>query len=139
MTLQVIGAGFGRTGTDSMREALDLLGFGPCHHMREVNASEEQAQQWQALAQGSPIDWEALFQGYNSCVDWPAAHYWRELSEHILTDITEWRCSHPKATFRDIEDEVHARISRLEAQLIQDTAQQSTSRSWSGASRSSDH
>jgi len=42
MTLKVIGAGFGRTGTDSMREALTILGFGPCHHMFEVNAHEEQ-------------------------------------------------------------------------------------------------
>ncbi len=67
-------------------------------------------------------------------MDQASEEHWRELSEQILTDITEWRRSHPKATFREIEDEVHVRISRLEAQLIQDTAQQSTSRSWSGAS-----
>src|SRR5215469_18218978 len=60
---------------------------------------------------------------------------WRDLSEHMLTEITEWRRSHPKATLREIEDEVHRRMSRLEAQLIQDTAQQSQSRVWSGASR----
>ncbi len=60
--------------------------------------------------------------------------HWREQSEQILTDITEWRRSHPKATFREIEEEVHERMSRLEAQLIQDTAQQSKSRAWSGAS-----
>jgi hypothetical protein len=60
--------------------------------------------------------------------------HWRELSEHLLTDITEWRRSHPKATFREIEDEVHTRMSRLEAQVIEDTAQQSTRRAWSGAS-----
>lgn len=61
--------------------------------------------------------------------------HWRDLSEQILTDITEWRRSHPKATLREIEDEVHRRMSRLEAQLIQDTAQQSQSRVGSGASR----
>ena len=60
---------------------------------------------------------------------------WRELSEEILTDIKEWRRSHPKATFREIEEEVHARMNRLEAQLIQDTAQQSKSREWSGTSQ----
>jgi hypothetical protein len=59
---------------------------------------------------------------------------WRELSEQILTDMKEWRRSHPKATLREIEDEVHARMSRLEAQLIQDTAEASKSRTWSGAS-----
>lgn len=60
--------------------------------------------------------------------------HWRELSEHILTDVREWRRAHPKATLREIEDEVHRRMSRLEARLIQDTAQASTSRTWSGAS-----
>ena len=64
----------------------------------------------------------------------PPEEHWRDLSEHIFTEISEWRRSHPKATFREIEDEVHTRMSRLEAQLLQDTAQQSTSRSWSGAS-----
>ena len=60
--------------------------------------------------------------------------HWRELSEHLLTEISQWRRSHPKATLQEIEEEVHRRMSRLEAQLIQDTAQQSQSRAWSGAS-----
>lgn len=59
--------------------------------------------------------------------------HWRELSEQILTDMTEWRRGHPKATFREIEEEAHKRMSQLEAQLIQDTAQQSPSRAWSAA------
>jgi hypothetical protein len=79
MTLKVIGAGFGRTGTDSLREALNLLGLGPCHHMFEVNAHAHQKERWRALAQGAMPDWPALFAGYASCVDWPSAHYWREL------------------------------------------------------------
>jgi hypothetical protein len=62
-----------------MREALDMLGFGPCHHMREVNAHEEQKRLWRALAKGAAPDWNQLFAGYQSCVDWPSAHYWREL------------------------------------------------------------
>ncbi|TPJ73618.1 sulfotransferase family protein [Mesorhizobium sp. B2-6-2] len=81
MSLMVIGAGFGRTGTDSMREALTMLGFGPCHHMSEVMAHEEQKRLWRALARGETPDWSQLFAGYRSCVDWPSAHYWRELIE----------------------------------------------------------
>ena len=80
MTLKVIGAGFGRTGTDSMREALNILGFGPCHHMLEVNASEEQKRMWREFVAGAPPAWEQLFAGFGSCMDWPSAHYWRELS-----------------------------------------------------------
>jgi len=81
MSLEVIGTGFGRTGTDSMREALTMLGFGPCHHMSEVMAHEEQKRLWRALAKGAAPDWDRLFAGYKSCVDWPSAHYWRELIE----------------------------------------------------------
>ncbi|WFP61575.1 MULTISPECIES: sulfotransferase family protein [unclassified Mesorhizobium] len=81
MTIRVIGTGFGRTGTDSMREALTMLGFGPCHHMYEVLAHAEQKRLWRALAKGAAPDWDRLFAGYKSCVDWPSAHYWRELIE----------------------------------------------------------
>jgi uncharacterized protein with PIN domain len=59
---------------------------------------------------------------------------WREQSEHILSDIKEWRREHPKATLREIEEEVHQRMSRLEAQVVQDAAQESASREWSGTS-----
>jgi hypothetical protein len=79
MSIKVIGTGFGRTGTDSMREALTILGFGPCHHMFEVNAHEDQKRLWRALAQGATPDWNRLLAGYASCMDWPSAHYWREL------------------------------------------------------------
>lgn len=81
MALKVIGAGFGRTGTDSMREALGILGLGPCHHMFEVNAQEEQKRMWRAHVRGVPIGWDRLFAGYSSCVDWPSAYYWKELAE----------------------------------------------------------
>lgn len=79
MTLKVIGAGFGRTGTDSLREALDILGFGPCHHMFTVSADAGQRTQWRELALGAEPDWPRLFAGYASCVDWPSAFYWRDL------------------------------------------------------------
>ena len=49
MALDVIGAGFGRTGTDSMREALNILGFGPCHHMFEVTENPVMKARWRAF------------------------------------------------------------------------------------------
>jgi rubrerythrin len=61
---------------------------------------------------------------------------WRKLSEEVLMSMNAWRKAHPKATLREIEQEAHARMSRLEAQLIQETAQESTSREWSGNSAS---
>jgi Sulfotransferase domain len=80
MTLQVIGSGFGRTGTKSLKAALERLGYGPCHHMHEVVENPGQVLHWQKLANGGTVDWEAVFSGYNSQVDWPGAHVWRELA-----------------------------------------------------------
>ena len=82
MVLSVIGAGFGRTGTESMKLALEALGKGPCHHMKEVLASSEQIALWRSAAQGDLPEWEEAFAGYNSAVDWPTAYFWRELSEY---------------------------------------------------------
>lgn len=80
MTLAVIGSGFGRTGTKSLKAAVERLGFGPCHHMHEVVEHPEQVAHWQALAAGRTVDWNAVFAGYRSQVDWPGAHVWRELA-----------------------------------------------------------
>ncbi|MCV2867124.1 sulfotransferase family protein [Defluviimonas sp. WL0002] len=79
MGLQVIGTGFGRTGTESMRLALNRLGFGPTHHMHEVNADPKQKAMWRALMKGAKPDWDLIFNGYGACVDWPSAHWWRDL------------------------------------------------------------
>ncbi len=81
MALSVIGAGFGRTGTESMKLALEQLGLGPCHHMKEVLANPEQLSLWRAIARGENADWEAAFANYRSSIDWPSAFFWRELSE----------------------------------------------------------
>lgn len=81
MALSIIGSGFGRTGTRSLKDALDLLGFGPCHHMDEVFPNEAQIDHWCAVARGEPVDWAAVFDGYGSQIDWPGAHVWRELAE----------------------------------------------------------
>ena len=80
MSLSVIGAGFGRTGTLSMKHALEALGLGPCHHMVEVFANPRQASTWAAGARGEAVDWEALLKDYRSIVDWPGCHFWRELA-----------------------------------------------------------
>jgi len=80
MPLDVIGAGFGRTGTDSMRDALEMLGLGPCHHMFAVVADEQQKRLWRQKMSGETLAWEELYAGFRSAVDWPTVHYWRELS-----------------------------------------------------------
>lgn len=80
MALSVVGAGWGRTGTASLKLALEQLGFGPCHHMHEVRGTPGQLEHWEAAAAGRPMDWQAVFAGYRSAVDWPSAAFWRELA-----------------------------------------------------------
>jgi hypothetical protein len=79
MTLKVIGTGFGRTGTDSMRNALNILGVGPTHHMFVLTDDAPLRPLWLDLAKGGKPDWDKLFEGYSACVDWPSAYYWRTL------------------------------------------------------------
>jgi len=83
MALQVVGAGFGRTGTLSLKLALEHLGFGPCHHMFELREHPEQLPFWQAAARGEMPDWDAVFAGYKACVDWPSARFWRGIAAHF--------------------------------------------------------
>lgn len=82
MALSVVGAGWGRTGTASLKLALEQLGLGPCHHMQEVRRTPGQLEHWEAAAAGRPMDWNAVFAGYRSAVDWPSAAFWRELADH---------------------------------------------------------
>lgn len=81
MSLEVVGACFGRTGTNSLKLALERLGFGPCHHMFEVGEDPNQLSYWEALARGEAVDWRQVFAGYKACVDWPSARFWREIAE----------------------------------------------------------
>lgn len=77
--LHVIGAGFGRTGTESLRRALDMLDLGPTHHMYEVIGDPDQRAAWRAVGLGAVPDWNALLEGYRSVVDWPCSAFWQEL------------------------------------------------------------
>lgn len=80
-TPRVIGAGFGRTGTASLKRALETLGLGPCHHMEEVIKAPAEVPTWEAAARGEKVDWTRFLRGWGAAVDFPAALYYRELME----------------------------------------------------------
>jgi hypothetical protein len=80
MALHVVGAGLGRTGTNSLKVALERLLGTPCYHMIEVFTHPEHIPVWHAAARGQIPDWHALFAGFGAAVDWPAAAFWPELS-----------------------------------------------------------
>ena len=111
MSLSVIGSGFGRTGTMSLKHALEVLGLGKCHHMSELYENEWQAPFWKAAARGEQIDWKKLMAGYGACVDWPATHFWRELSMafpsakiiHTTRSPESWWASYSETIMKFIE------------------------------------
>ncbi|MDH2427161.1 sulfotransferase family protein [Sphaerisporangium sp. TRM90804] len=80
--MRVIGAGFGRTGTLSLKVALETLGFAPCNHMTEVMRRPDLINAWLDIAEGRSTDWDAVLGDFDATLDWPAAAYWRELAEH---------------------------------------------------------
>ncbi|MBN9311101.1 sulfotransferase family protein [Devosia sp.] len=101
MALDVIGFGVGRTGTFSLKLALEQLGFGPCHHMEEVDPrAPQQIADWRAAIDGRP-DWAATYRGYRAAVDWPTAAFCSELvaaypdAKFLLTvrDPEDWYAS----------------------------------------------
>jgi Sulfotransferase domain len=78
--VKVVGAGFGRTGTTSLKAALETLGFGPCYHMIEVFENPEHTEVWRAAWRGEPVDWESFIGDYESAVDWPACSFYEDLT-----------------------------------------------------------
>lgn len=129
MTMHVIGAGVGRTGTYSLKLAIQRLGFGPCHHMEEVLRNRpRQVDLWSAALAGRP-DWEAIYRGYQSAVDWPTGGFFRELdavypeAKFILTQRSPetWAASFSSTIYRLLAGrdqapaEMHAWLGMAEA------------------------
>lgn len=108
--LRVIGAGFGRTGTDSMRLALEMLGFGPCHHMRALVEDPEHKAAWRRVVAGGAPDWAELLGGYGSCVDWPTAQFWPELIQAFpqAKVLLTWRSA--ESWWSSFEDTILPRL-----------------------------
>lgn len=109
--LRVIGAGFGRTGTLSLKRALEALGYTRCYHMVEVVAHPDHVPLWRAAWRGED-PWEQLFDGYAAAVDWPAAAFWPRLmriypdAKILLTvrDAETWYESASRTIFQSMKD-----------------------------------
>jgi hypothetical protein len=79
VALEIVGTGFGRTGTLSLKHALEQLGFGPCYHMIEVAQNPGHSALWSAAHDGARTDWAALFASYRATVDWPSTAFWLQI------------------------------------------------------------
>ena len=110
-SLKVIGAGLGRTGTESLKQALEILGFGACYHMFELKMKHpEHLPEWEKLVAGEKPNYEFLFDGYQSTADFPACMFYREFTAQypqakvVLTvrDADKWYDSASKTIFRGV-------------------------------------
>ncbi|QFU89373.1 sulfotransferase family protein [Amycolatopsis sp. YIM 10] len=79
--VDVIGAGFGRTGTMSLHSALEALGYAPCHHMREILGNPDATATWTDALRGDRDALRAAVAGYRATLDFPGCLLWRELAE----------------------------------------------------------
>ncbi len=98
MSLKVIGSGLGRTGTHSLKLALEMLGFVKCYHMVELFQQPERLKYFKNAEKGKDVNWDELFEGYSSAVDYPVARYYKQITQfypkakviHTLRDPESW-------------------------------------------------
>lgn len=109
--MKIIGAGLGRTGTKSLQAALDQLGFGPCYHMMELFEHPEHGPTWMAAIEGNPVDWASFLRGYESCVDFPACSFYKEMmavfpDAKVLLSVRD-----PERWYQSTLETIHAIVS----------------------------
>ncbi len=109
--MKVIGAGYGRTGTMTLKAALEELGAGPCYHMVEVLWGDtSKLPLWQAAANGEATDWEQMFDGFESTVDWPGCTYYEQLMEVFPDAKVLLTVRDPEAWYESARNSIYAAL-----------------------------
>lgn len=106
--MKVIGAGFGRTGTTSLKAALEYLGFGACYHMSSVFSHPHHARVWLAASRKGQVDWKRFLKGYESTLDFPACCFYEKLystfpSAKVLLSIRD-----PETWYESVHETIYA-------------------------------
>ena len=117
MALKVVGAGVGRTGTHSLKVALEQLLGGPCHHMVEVFAHQEQIPVWTDAIEGRPVDWRQLMGDYVAQVDWPGASFWPELLEAYPDALVLLSVRDPETWYKSTMDTIFLALDRTDEEI----------------------
>ena len=107
--MRVIGAGFGRTGTTSLKAALQELGFGPSYTLSEVFRNPEHVRVWEVASgpAGDEVDWEGFLAGYGVAVDWPACSFYEELMEAFPRAPVILTVRDPAAWYESTRSTIH--------------------------------
>ncbi len=114
MSVRVVGAGLGRTGTLSLKYALEQLLGGACYHMREVFAHPEHIESWGRAARGDMPEWRTLFRDYAAVVDWPAASFWPELSQAFPDALILLSVRDPQAWWTSANNTIFTAMGRID-------------------------
>lgn len=110
VALKVISAGFGRTGTMSLKLALEQLGFWPCHHMIEViEHGDRQVPLWNDALAGKP-DFDKIYDGFSAAVDWPTAAFWKELADYYPDAKIILSSRSPESWYNSISETILATV-----------------------------
>jgi len=117
MALKVVGAGVGRTGTHSLKIALEQLLTGPCHHMVEILADPSQASGWTDAIEGRPVDWSTMPAGYVSLVDWPGCSFWPELSAANPDALVLLSVRDPESWYRSASNTIFQSFDKVPPEL----------------------
>jgi hypothetical protein len=115
--LRVVGAGIGRTGTHSLKVALERLLGAPCHHMVEVFMHPEQIPVWTDAVEGRPVDWRQLLSGYSALVDWPGASFWSELTSAFPDALVLLSVRDPEAWYRSAINTIFVGLDQAPAEM----------------------
>lgn len=111
--LRVVGAGVGRTGTHSLKLALEQLLGGPCHHMVEILGDASQIPAWIDAIDGRPVDWTAMLANYRSIVDWPGGAFWRELAGVFPDALIVLSVRDPESWYRSASDTIFLSFAHM--------------------------
>jgi hypothetical protein len=117
MELVVVGAGVGRTGTHSLKIALEQLLEAPCHHMMEMFGDPAQVVAWTDAIEGRPVDWSATLANYRSLVDWPGASFWPELSAANPAALVLLSVRDPESWYRSASNTIFQSFDRVPPEL----------------------
>jgi hypothetical protein len=111
--LEVVGAGLGRTGTASLKLALERLTGGRCYHMSEAIERPQDTAAWASALRGDLAPVEQVLRDYRAAIDWPAAAFWRELAAAhpdavVLLSLRE----SPETWWRSVEATIFSNLQR---------------------------
>ena len=112
MSIKIIGAGFPRTGTNTLRESLEMLGFVKTYHMKHLLVHPENLHYWTTLRDTNTTNWDALYDGFEATVDFPCYPWYKQHMQrypdakvilstrpfekwHESVSSTVWRASNP--------------------------------------------